>query len=1099
MPLVLRNGRLIFDNNRLVDNSIIRNMAPSDINLSQSNIIFSAPANSNIGTLTGSDYDDTTWTWSVDNVKFKTSSTTGSNVKLQRSASGSLTGGTLENVRVTIVDSANNSFSKSFPIVIDANEIPLNITLSGNRIANNDIQNTTVGSFTVNDPDDTVWSWSVDNTKFQLSTASGSTSSLQRSGTGTLVTDVSENVKITITDSANNTFNKSFNIVVFDGVGDLYIQTINVSNFNVSSNSDTTRMIGVLFQKGHIPNGSIAIITSNTNTAINHVVVNQSYYPTDNSLKMAHIIMQDNDITAGNTRPYYIKKRPNASYTSSNISLSYANAIANHTGTMNIDFTNVRSNAQIEGQPLSVNTMNITLPFFVRENYTFNQIVHSNSNGTWYINIGSGYTFNITNGSPVTYQGMAGYSNVRVNFGIPWGDGYMSFYLDWPHMSGNLRSTISESDVSARIELPIDNTFMKRYWSWSMAKDISSGTVDEHIKTYWMTDVYFNSNNTVKNVYVKPVIAQDWYDVDRKYRKDYSANLTRNGVVLASYNNLKHAYQCWWAAVRTDDTNYAARPFCVYGKSSSLNTFYDKDYLTLAECFPAFSNTANTGETSFVDSNVYVALAAFAHRDAIDGTGNYFGRGSFPLQDIHAWQKRTHFAYRQSLVNAYGGHHVFYHVREGNSNTNIVSTGMTMKLDSNISTNVSNTWVSDGMRSARYTSYDGRSIVNDGFKPRYGGTGTFFPTTSDASHAPNWTAWNWFLNGDEDFLQAMYDHAINLVAQIPLEDFSSPTLMHYGTLGSTAPLETWSSIPQFWPVQQRCFGWSTNILSSTIGWWPRGKKEYRFLWDWASHLDIYLQRSIQYMTPKHVDLGFFNIWDGFGPGFVGPWQQSFVNLGLAHAALNLELKGFNDAANMAGNLIFHLTKTDPLKAHTYIGHFLYNPYAAYAANSNDLMSNNDIAGIWITATANSVNNTFLLTGREMVAMANNDLLYALDGTTNPLVANTRYYVRNPVTVSDTITYEVTATVNGSAINITTDGPQQFSFIPKSNLNYSYTGQDGRTWQVYDYLAIARYAAAQQYKRNHPRIDSTAYEKINVMFANTSVVNDPNWLASKVKR
>lgn len=1108
MAIIVRDGKLIIFDDGIVGGVYI-NVPPTDITLSLANILHNAPAGTNVGTLTGDDYDDTYFQWSVDNTKFQLSSSTGQNIKLQRSASGTLTGNTIENVRVTITDNSNNQFAKSFPINIIPNEIPLDISLSGTkRIANNEIANATVGTLTANDPDDTSWVWSIDNTKFQLTSSYGSSSVLQRSAIGLLSANVSENVRVTAEDGANNVFSKSFEITVFDGTVDQFIQAVNVSNWNTSSNSDTTRKFGVLFQKGDVPNGCTAIVTSNTGAPVNHVIVNQSYYPVDNSLMICHFVVNDDDITPGNTRQYHIKRRPNTSYSNANITLSYANTIANYVGNLNVNFSNVTSNGVRSGVAISSNTYVYT--GFIGENYTCNKLILSNSDGTYLVNTagGGGIEFTVANGGATSYQGNSGYSSLTFTFSYAL-NGYLEIPIHWRHMSGNLVASIADSDIASRIETPQDTNLLKTFWTWSMAKDVNTGVVDDHLKVYWLTEVYFNANNTVKNVYVKPVPAQDWYEQNTKYRKDYNATLTRNGSVLDTYNNVKHAYHCWWAAVKTEDSNAAARMHCVYGKSSTLNAFYNKDYMVLAECFPPFSNTIVAPGGSYTTSNVYIANSAFAHREAIDGTGNYFARGAYPMQDLTAWNKQSHFTTKQSLVNSYAGHHVYYHVRAGNASMNIVPTGVTLKLDSNTQSNVANTWIASGMQNAKYYKIDTRAVNSEGYTPAYGGTGTFFPTTGDSSHAPNWTAYNYFLHGDEDMLQAMYDHATFCEIITVPEGYDLP---YYNQSGSTAPNENWTGIAQLFESQQRSAGWVMNILSSTVGFWPWNRKERQFLNDWIRHLGTYVERGISFMPANLIDLG---IWQYSGAEFrLGPWQQCWVGMGACELATMLDIKGFKQLANLSGNLLYHLTKSDPMKAHIYYGGIFPNDPIGWNSSNNNFYSNNDVIGQFTSAYIVDVPNSnsyYTITGREMWVGTSNDYIYISKTTSNGVTygANavgcengTRYYLKNANTAAnDRIYFQISATPGGAAItpNINTDLTILTQLIPKSNLNYSYSGQDGRKWQTYDYLAIVRFSLAFQYRRGHPWIDSAAFERANTMFANTTNFDDINWLVAKVKK
>ncbi len=119
------------------------------------------------------------------------------------------------------------------------------ITLSNNTINPTATQNTAVGTLGVFDASATPFSWAINNTKFELSSASGDTVTLERSATGSLTAGGTETVIVTNTDSEARVVQKQFTINVDSLVTDIFTDT---STVDVEDPSGFT--IGNLFAVG---------------------------------------------------------------------------------------------------------------------------------------------------------------------------------------------------------------------------------------------------------------------------------------------------------------------------------------------------------------------------------------------------------------------------------------------------------------------------------------------------------------------------------------------------------------------------------------------------------------------------------------------------------------------------------------------------------------------------------------------------------------------------------------------------------------------------------------------------------------------------------
>jgi hypothetical protein len=106
------------------------------------------------------------------------------------------------------------------------------ITLSNNTIDPNATQNDSVGTLGVFDASATPFNWAINNTKFELSAATGDTVTLVRSATGTLTAGGTETVIVTNTDSEARVVQKQFTINVDTLVTDVFtdMSTVDVAD-----------------------------------------------------------------------------------------------------------------------------------------------------------------------------------------------------------------------------------------------------------------------------------------------------------------------------------------------------------------------------------------------------------------------------------------------------------------------------------------------------------------------------------------------------------------------------------------------------------------------------------------------------------------------------------------------------------------------------------------------------------------------------------------------------------------------------------------------------------------------------------------------------
>ncbi|WP_236344901.1 cadherin domain-containing protein [Paenibacillus plantiphilus] len=227
------------------------NDAPTDITLSNSTVNEDVAGGTAVGTLASADIDaGETFTYSLvsgigstDNASFQID---GNTLKTDTNAALNFESKSSYSIRVRVTDSANNTFEKPFTItVVDVNEKPTDIALSNTSLSEDTASGTTVGALSATDQDaGETFAYSLvagtgdtDNASFTISG-----SDLVTSTTLDFETQPSYSIRVRVTDSASNTFDKEFTISVTN-VNEAPTD-IDLSNDSVSENAPIGTTVG---------------------------------------------------------------------------------------------------------------------------------------------------------------------------------------------------------------------------------------------------------------------------------------------------------------------------------------------------------------------------------------------------------------------------------------------------------------------------------------------------------------------------------------------------------------------------------------------------------------------------------------------------------------------------------------------------------------------------------------------------------------------------------------------------------------------------------------------------------------------------------------
>lgn len=182
------------------------------------------------------------------------------------------------------------------------------IVLSAQTILDNAVQGDPVGTASTNL--DVSVNWAQNNTNFQLSSTSGVTTELQRSGTGSLTSGVSESVTITATrpGAGSTTFTSSpFTINVASASGapvGTFVTSFQVANWSTSSSVGFWRG-GMPFADGDVPSGAVPIVQTASGVTVSAQFDQRSTW-SSGCLRFAVCSLRDSSWTNSESRFYNV-------------------------------------------------------------------------------------------------------------------------------------------------------------------------------------------------------------------------------------------------------------------------------------------------------------------------------------------------------------------------------------------------------------------------------------------------------------------------------------------------------------------------------------------------------------------------------------------------------------------------------------------------------------------------------------------------------------------------------------------------------------------------------------------------------------------------
>lgn len=636
-----------------------------------------------------------------------------------------------------------------------------------------------------------------------------------------------------------------------------------------------------------------------------------------------------------------------------------------------------------------------------------------------------------------------------------------------------LNSFTTACATTTRVTKIASGSVREAWQVWAPFKDAAdgSGTADAHLNGVWYVDIWKNADGTIADIEYGCVLEQVWWSVASKFRLNYTAVLKKNGSTINTYSSIQHPYRSQWITCRTDaDNGHAKR----YWKTSMPTLFYkpDKAYWVSTGLIPRFDTGFTPSSNSTLGYNAnYTPCGGINHRVGIDGAGGYAGRGMITNMDAVAFMRQTAADYKSARVNALAGLHIPYHYRSNNTRTrptesaDTAHTVISLILDPQASANY--TFTSVGMP-APVNAYIGASPITDGYVAPLGGTGVW-SISIDSSHAVNYSAFWYLMEGERYLLEATLDLACNCEHQTNGNTFAGRNPLEYYdyTVYQTTfsiPSTPWGGVGQMRTgTNPRKAGFALAMKSFAAFMIPDDDVQCGYI---RANLDQqlnYCVSSLPYMPQSQKDAGF---WRDFNAPTYDTswsiWMHAIIGMGFWQAYRSTKNANALTMATMLSNVAIGAFSGDLYYSNTFHGQPCLKS-KVWNASTNDYFAR----GIWLwgpyDCTVDTTTNVltlgtdpswvnFVVTDNDVfysTSMQNNGQVYG-PGPPSELTIGTPYYAVNASGRS----FKLSASMGGSAIDFTTAGPYYLA-CRLADFNHAVAAATPSTIQPDSYAMMQR--------------------------------------------
>ncbi len=453
--------------------------------------------------------------------------------------------------------------------------------------------------------------------------------------------------------------------------------------------------------------------------------------------------------------------------------------------------------------------------------------------------------------------------------------------------------------IPTRVEIHHAGVVCDGWTGWGMAGDVGSQVADAHLKVNWHADIWKNPDGSLYAIEIGAEPAMDWWSVPDKTLRTYDALLvdsllTGASSVIGAYKAVTHPYKSRWITCQNAGGNNRGRRHWVGGACPTLTYLPNRAYWIASGLVPPLNLAAKPAPYSAISggSATYVPCTNQSHRNNIDGTGGYEGRGVLPNPDCVAFLRQTPEDVASARINAHVGLHVFLHYRSnrtrqrpGDSAPDIANTPISMIMGLSRGTAPAYDFTSDGMPQPVHAYADFRTTPQgkDGYVFPVGGEGVWSTTTGDASHAVNYSYFMYLMEGERYHLEATLDLATNLVHQGIDNEYSnrpkSPVAKGGFGRATKAPDTIYDAIAGL-NGQVRSAGWALIIVGSANAVIPDRHVANRFFRRLNQQQGIYMRDILAYLPADAKASGEPPFTDELGLG--NPWMTAFNTQGAYH-------------------------------------------------------------------------------------------------------------------------------------------------------------------------------------------------------------------------
>ena len=660
----------------------------------------------------------------------------------------------------------------------------------------------------------------------------------------------------------------------------------------------------------------------------------------------------------------------------------------------------------------------------------------------------------------------------------------------------------------SRRAIQADTPVCVRVFAWG-----APGT-EKHLMCLHYIDLWLDDQGEVAGVEWTPVMSQHWWVSDPfsngaapKEERSYDAVLVDGNTALEGYAGLNHAYYCQWAGLYTgNDDQHARRLWIDKGaKMPTLRLAYgleSKRRMMRAGYLPPLDQGATYSITHGQD---YEALGLNGHREGINGTGGYEGRGVITNMDSIAITEQTAARWRSARVSAQASLSVFHHIKDhrdaqGGPFNGDASLGMFPQKIDRLGTQsypglAAETIAVTGLNGeiAEDKPGDATSAAN--------ATGAF--TAWDAAHHTIYAYMMAFVEGERYLADAVLDQLSHLNMQGSFDRFVSNPGAIWASDPPRADLLSVPATPVYGFThlrhrQERSFGWSQYSWDHAYALLADDDRHKPFLLNLQQTTSDLLEDSIAFFPPSQLQAGTYWIRN---PPQMATFMNSLTSQLFQRSNILTE-NAYPGYVQMLDLLVRYLR--DTLIHHPYASRFDHHLVTTDDEDATQYIAR-DERFIELQGEIDNSN------GSGTIFVGNNRFfpgLFPADGDrtfisnpdgANPVppeldVGTIYHFVNVQITGSNDATWQIAATPGGAPLTVTDQSRRARFYVEMASLSaFSFLGENGALVPSDDnFMFIMNAAVEYHYGARGAEISDADIEAIRAFFAPKTFTTFANW-------